>query len=419
MAIPTNPAPNEEWTNDTTGVTYKWDGERWFIVASFDESSLVSQSEFEVDQKRQDDITDSALVVQGSIQSEQSVQNDQINALETQLQLLAQTQAVGKWDYKRNISGSSPRPPSGATFYATHKDGADTVLLNWADARLLMVSKTDKDGNVFTFTAFQEGDKVEILAVDGSSLCVGTVVNQPSQEAYGNLIIGVERSQGGPSENKEYVLSVYRPGANGGDVDLDVLDQRYATSQYVDEGDQGVKDYVDEQISNIPEYEPAPVDDMMTLTGTQLLTSGSWRIQQANSTGGTYSYISIDTDELKLYHLKEPTASHHAATKKYMDDKVEVLTNSNIPTNNALQSQIDTLRSDVDETFTIVFEEITDVEDEIKKSLDTQDAIKSDLSRLTIENVEQNAKIADLTARLEALENDHSAALGNMNNNSY
>jgi len=57
----------------------------------------------------------------------------------------------------------------------------------------------------------------------------------------------------------------------------------------------------------------------LSFTGTQLVTPGNWRIQQANSTGGTYSYISIDSDELKLYHVKEPTAGHHAATKGYVD----------------------------------------------------------------------------------------------------
>jgi hypothetical protein len=59
----------------------------------------------------------------------------------------------------------------------------------------------------------------------------------------------------------------------------------------------------------------------MTLTGTQRVSPGNWRIQQATSTGGTYSYISVDTDELKLYHLQEPTQSHHAATKAYVDAK--------------------------------------------------------------------------------------------------
>ena len=31
MTIPNNPAPNEEWTNDATGITYTWNGERWLI----------------------------------------------------------------------------------------------------------------------------------------------------------------------------------------------------------------------------------------------------------------------------------------------------------------------------------------------------------------------------------------------------
>ena len=34
MAIPTNPSLNEEWTNDATGVTYKWDGDRWFVIST-------------------------------------------------------------------------------------------------------------------------------------------------------------------------------------------------------------------------------------------------------------------------------------------------------------------------------------------------------------------------------------------------
>ena len=170
---------------------------------------------------------DAALIVQNDLLNEQEVQNSQINALETQIQLLAQTQAVGKWTYQRNISGGSVRPPASTTFFATHKDGADRVLLNWSDARLFMISKTDVDDKEFVFTEFEEGDKMEILATDGSSACYGTVTNQPSQETYGNMILAVERSNGGPSEGKEYLISVYRPGSNGGTVDLDVLDGRY------------------------------------------------------------------------------------------------------------------------------------------------------------------------------------------------
>lgn len=213
------------------GVTYVYEADRWRVKQyKLDKAALegyVEQDEFD---------------------SSQGVQNDQINLLETQVQLLAQVQVAGKWNYERQVSSNAPRPPKTGTFYGVHKDGATNVLLNWADVRLLMISKTDLEGGVYSFTQFEEGDKAEIIATDGSSAVYGTVTNNPNNESYGNLIIEVERSSGGPFELKEFILSVYRPGACGGDVDLEVLDQRYATKQYVDEAieaidipDEGVK----------------------------------------------------------------------------------------------------------------------------------------------------------------------------------
>ena len=194
---------------------------------SGDNSSLVQRVDAgEVTQAQIQETIDTALTIQSGIQTEQGVQNNQINAIETQIQLLAQTQAAGKWTYERNISGSV-RPPNARRFYGTHTDDVATVLTDWSDLRLIMVDKTDLDGNVYTFSAFEEGDKIEILATDGSSACFGTVTNNPQQETYGNMLVTVERSNGGPTEGKEYILSVYRPGANGGDVDLDTLDGRY------------------------------------------------------------------------------------------------------------------------------------------------------------------------------------------------
>ena len=34
MAIPNNPAVGDQYTNDNTGVTYQWDGERWFVIST-------------------------------------------------------------------------------------------------------------------------------------------------------------------------------------------------------------------------------------------------------------------------------------------------------------------------------------------------------------------------------------------------
>ena len=150
-----------------------------------------------------------------------------INALETQIQLLAQSQAAGKWKYFRNAPGGSVRPPTSQTFYGSHKSSNNNVLLNWTDLNNLFISKTDLNDTKFTFTNFVEGDKIEILATDGTSAAYGTVTNVPNQESYGNLVVAVERSTNGPIDDKEYLINIYRPGAAAGEVDLDVLDNRY------------------------------------------------------------------------------------------------------------------------------------------------------------------------------------------------
>ena len=177
------------------------------------EDTFVTDEEFNEDQQRQDDVD--------------AVQNGQINALETQIQLLAGVRAVGRWTYRRRIESSSPRPPYNASFYGTHKDDINTVLTDWADINLLMINKTDLDGNTFAFSQFEEGDKVEVIAADGSSAVFGTVTNNPSNDVYANMILTVERSNGGPTEDTEYLISAYRPGSSNGEVDLDILDGRY------------------------------------------------------------------------------------------------------------------------------------------------------------------------------------------------
>ena len=216
------------------GITYTHDGEKWLIKTfktppppPTDLSGHVTTEEFEQDQNRQNIRLDDLDQEVEGLNNSQGVQDDQINVLETQVQLLAQVQAVGKWTYVRNITGSSIRPPATATFYGTHVDGADTVLRDWSDLRLIMISKTDINGTTYAFADFQEGDKIEILDTDGSSACYGTVTNNPNQESYGNLAVAVERFNSGPRDNKEYIVSVYRPGASGGEVDLDILDGRY------------------------------------------------------------------------------------------------------------------------------------------------------------------------------------------------
>ena len=78
---------------------------------------FVPQDVFEADQKRQDDDIEAGFDTQGSIlikniEQDQTlgVHSGQINALETQVQLLAGVRAVGRWTYRRRVESNSPRP---------------------------------------------------------------------------------------------------------------------------------------------------------------------------------------------------------------------------------------------------------------------------------------------------------------------
>ena len=393
MTIPNNPAPGREWTNDETGVTYKWDGDRWIVLSNSDEilqnylpltgGNLTGQ--LTIDKVREDtntigfsingrikdnsnDVFNGVLFKsyqrhEGNVQPDyiayygssgganeilnrttaqdefadkqivtdalqtQNVIEGQVNALETQIQLLAGVKAVGKWNYVRNISGGSPRPPATGTFYATHKDGADVLLMNWADARLIMINKTDLDSKEFTFSDFEEGDKVEILAEDGSSACYGTITNNPNQEAYGNMVITVERSQGGPPQNslKAFLISAYRPGSSNGLVDLDILDNRYL----VKTGDtmeaplnfqRGTKD--------TPQFKISPNGSEDFATNIYSLNGGDMRLRTSHTNNeGDHvgSHIVLNSNggspETKIYHVVEAGDSG-AVPKSYVDGKV-------------------------------------------------------------------------------------------------
>ena len=352
------------------GITYTYREGKWLVKtfkdAPPDLSGHVTTEEFEQDQKRQDDDIEAGYDTQGTIlmkniqQDEQlveldsdvenlnntkAVQDSQINLLETQIQLLAQTQAVGKWQYVRNISGSSIRPPAAKTFYGTHKDGAEVVLRNWSDINLLMVHKTDLNDTNFTFSNFEEGDKVEIIDTDGSSACYGTIVNNPTQETYGNMILYVERSTGGPRDDHEYLISVYRPGASGGgEIDLDILDQRYLQltggllTGKLRMQQQSIKW---EKENGLNQMKIGPnVSDYWTNIWAHNAAMGEggirFRVSEGNDTSVYNTFLACTYKdnvigstthpvETQLNWIRTPTTAHHAANKHYVDDAVDEL----------------------------------------------------------------------------------------------
>lgn len=309
------------------GITYTYRSGKWMMKSYGEEinlSSYVQQDVFDADQSRQD----ATIAGEAAINE---TQTDQINLIETQIQLLAKAQAVGKWKYVRNISGTSIRPPATTTFYGTHQTSADTVLRDWIDLRLLMVNKTDLEGTEYTFINFEEGDKIEILATDGTSACYGTLTNNPTQETYGNMIIAVERANGGPRDDKEYILSVYRPGAVSGDVDLDVLDERYLrltggtlqSSLKIQRGEE--KTHAQYKIS--PNGGTDYATNIYNYEGQM-----RFRTSHTESDGDAKgSHIVLDPDVAgdganpvtKIWKVVTPTSGDMAANRDYVDDALE------------------------------------------------------------------------------------------------
>ena len=359
------------------GITYTYREGKWLVKtfkdAPPDLSGFVTTEDFEQDQKRQDDdieagydtqsdlllnkidqdkrLDDLDTAVEGlnnsqGVQDErlneldgevdglhdsQEVQDNQINALETQIQLLAKASG-GVWRYERNVSGTSPRPPGGSRFYGTHSTGVDTVLTSWSDLRLLMVNKSDVNGTNFVFTNFEIGDKIEIIATDASSLCIGTIETAATQDSYGNMVVNPDRTNGGPEEGKEYLISVFRPGEEGGSsIDTDVLDQRYlqltggtlSNSFKIQRGEEKTH----------PQFKISPnggadyATNIYTLEG-QMRFRTSHTGQEKDNIG---SHIVLDpadgTPTTKIYKLGNPTSSDMAANKGYVDGRTPDATN--------------------------------------------------------------------------------------------
>ena len=125
--------------------------------------------------------------------------------------------------------------------------------------------------------------------------------------------------QTNPDTGVEYIYSDGAWRALGAKIEdeFDTLDDRYATNEYVDDGDQSVKDYVDNAVATIPDTDLSSY--LKNEGNNDLPTSANWKIRQPTSTGSSKTLIQGKDAELGLYNLKEPSESHHAATKGYVD----------------------------------------------------------------------------------------------------
>ena len=123
----------------------------------------------------------------------------------------------------------------------------------------------------------------------------------------------------------------------------------YAETTYVDGADQAVqryattadeavlnaaKKYTDDSLGTIPdvsgdvdkEYVDAQDATKIGNTGEQVLPTSAWKLRARKSDdSGSYSYLSIQDDSLRLYHVADPTADAHGMSRGFADTRYQFI----------------------------------------------------------------------------------------------
>ena len=165
--IPNPPSLGEQFTNDTTGVTYQYDGSKWVIIKTpgseeaeqlgEDLAALTSRvSDGETIQGQiQETVTD-ALVTQSDIQGD-------INALETKVEALEGTVTDGIWRF------TSRGTPLQGEFDLLDGTG-NKINGNWSLAQFIYLTNPDFLSVNHTFEFLGLEDYIRIGGTGGSAV---------------------------------------------------------------------------------------------------------------------------------------------------------------------------------------------------------------------------------------------------------
>ena len=206
----------------------------------------------------------------------QSTTQNEVETLQNKVTALEGTVIDGKWKLD---SRSTAR-----VGYYLALAGINNAT-TWDSVTSIQMNPQDEDGQTFTFAQIAIGDVIRIGATGSSAIFKCTSTFTQSGDVY-NATVELLNSSGAPVENLAYnfeFLPSFDPSA-------------FATVDYVDQQD----------------------DLNLKLTGDNEVTT-AWRIKTSNK-----SFISITTNEMKLYHIADPTGQDDgwAANKGYVDSEI-------------------------------------------------------------------------------------------------
>ena len=206
----------------------------------------------------------------------QSTTQSEVETLQNKVTALEGTVIDGKWKLDSRTTAR--------VGYYLALAGINNAT-TWDSVTIIQMNPQDEDGQTFTFAQIAIGDVIRIGATGSSAIFKCTSTFTQSGDVY-NATVELLNSSGAPVENLAYnfeFLPSFDPSA-------------FATVDYVDQQD----------------------DLNLKLTGDNEVTT-AWRIKTSNK-----SFISITTNEMKLYHIADPTGQDDgwAANKGYVDSEI-------------------------------------------------------------------------------------------------
>ena len=267
------------------GVTYVWEADRWRVKQyKLDDAALEDYAtEIWVEEK----IAEAEL--DGDIELSAYATRTYSDSEDSKLQLQIEELSVTKGKVARyivdNVSGT---PVSRAGQLSTNNPF-------WSNVVVVSFGTEDAD-NVLT-KPMNDDDIIEF--VDPAN---GKVSRYKITDASGApTLVAVEFISG----NCDFALGAERQ------VFIYPQNASSASKEYVDAQDNALKDYVDEGLAG-----------KLNNAGANDLSDGTdWKVRQKTAAGSNKTLLQIKAGELGVYNLKEPTQSHHAATKAYVDAK--------------------------------------------------------------------------------------------------
>ena len=267
------------------GVTYVWEADRWRVKQyKLDDAALEDYAtEIWVEEK----IAEAEL--DGDIDLSAYATRTYSDSEDSKLQLQIEELSVTKGKVARyivdNVSGT---PVSRAGQLSTNNPF-------WSNVVVVSFGTEDAD-NVLT-KPMNDDDIIEF--VDPAN---GKVSRYKITDASGApTLVAVEFISG----NCDFALGAERQ------VFIYPQNASSASKEYVDAQDNALKDYVDEGLAG-----------KLNNAGANDLSDGTdWKVRQKTAAGSNKTLLQIKAGELGVYNLKEPTQSHHAATKAYVDAK--------------------------------------------------------------------------------------------------